>query len=301
MELIILGSILMLRVVQKITGKTCSKMSPIDSRGMVAYLGLKMGLSALTAIIALVLGGVSFDTVASLPVLGWTISIATGLALTVSNLCLLLSMRGASVVLSSLFSTAGLLVPTLAGIVLFNQQVTWGQWLGILCLFGAALLLSSASKNTNGTITWKTLLYLVGSMITNGSIMLLQTLYRAYVPTGNVSLYSFLQFGIPAVILIIVSLAWSWKNKEAYPRIEKKLLGHTILASATLFAISQISTIASAAIPAAVLFPISDGGGTVIAAIVAAVFFKEKLTLRSTAGVLVGVIGIAMIKLLSGT
>ncbi len=301
MELIILGTILLLRVVQKITAKHCSILSPTEARGMMGYMGLKMGFSAATAAIVMLLAGVSFDSCKELPMLGWLISIGTGLALTISNICALLAMRGASVALSSLFSTAGLLVPTISGIFLFDQRVVWGQWLGILCLFVAALLLSSASKKTNGKITWKTLVLLFGSMVANGSTMLLQTLYKAYVPAGNVSLYSFLQFAIPALILLTGCLIWSKKIHEPYPKFGKRLLEITVLASATLFGISQISTIATALIPIAVLFPISDGGGTIIAAVVAAVFFNEKLTVRSATGVAVGVIGIIMLKLLSGS
>ncbi len=301
MEVAILGSILVLRIVQSITGKSCSKYAPKESRGMLLYMSIRMGLSAAFAVIALWIGGISWEMISDISGMGWWIAIATGAALTISSCCSLLAMQGASVALSSLFSTAGLLVPTLSGIVLFDQQVSWGQWMGIGCLFCAAVLLASSSKITNGKITLKTFLLLVGSMLANGSTMLLQTLYKAWVPEGNVSLYSFLQFGIPAIALLLASLGWKKRDNADCPKIEKNLLGYTILASAAVFGISQISTLASAFIPGAVLFPISDGGHTIIAAIVAAVLFKEKLTVRSVCGVMIGVAGLVMIKLLSGT
>ncbi len=299
MEIIILGTILLLRVVQSITGKPCSKLAPRTALGMMSYMSLRMGMSAVTAVIALIVGGVTLADLKSLPSLGWIIAVATGVAITTSSICSMLAMHGASVVLSSLFGAAGLLVPTILGIFIFGQQVSLGQWVAIAGLFVSALLLASSSKTTNGKITWKTILLLFGSMLANGTTMLLQTLYKAYVPSGNVSIYSFLQFAIPAMVLLTVSMIWSKRTHESFPKIEKRLFGYTFFAAATWFGISQISTVASAFIPIAVLFPISDGGYTIISAIVAAIMFKEKLTIKSVCGVLIGVTALIMIKLLS--
>lgn len=70
-----------------------------------------------------------------------------------------------------------------------------------------------------------------------------------------------------------------------------------ILAAAVLI-ISQLSTVAAKTVPSAVLFTVVNGGGTVLAALTAAVFFKEKLTLRSGSGVLLGVAALIVINVL---
>ncbi len=298
MEIILLGSILLLRVVQSITSKSCSKLMPTDFGGVANYISLRMGLSAIGAVVLLLFGGNVFSSFSEMPALGWIISAATGFAIAFSSICSLLVMKYATVALGSLFSAAGLLVPTISGIFIFNQPVKIGQWLGIICLFVAAGLLGSSSGKTNGKITAKTLFLLLGSMLSNGTTMLLQTLFKSYVPQGNVSLYSFLQFTIPSVLLFAVSFAISAKTRERLPKTDKKLLLYTVFAALALLGISQISTIASEHIPVAVLFPISDGGGTVISAVVAATMFKEKFTLKSTLGILIGIAGLVMIKLL---
>lgn len=298
MVYILLGAILSLRVVQKITGKTCSNLMPTEPRGVVSYMGIRMAMSAAAAFIMLLIAGEFIKSFAAMPALGWLIAILTGVTLTASTACLLLAMKKTSVVLASLFGAAGLLVPTISGIFLYDQKVAIGQWIGILFLFIATIFLSSSSKDTNGKITFKTILLLVGEMLANGSTMLLQTLYKNYVPNGSVSLYSFLQFAIPSVILLLVALLWSAKEKLPMPKTDKKLLGYSVFAAVAIFGISQISTIASAIIPVAILFPISDGGGMVISAIVAATIFKEKLTVKSICGITLGIAAIIMIKLL---
>ncbi len=298
MEVILLGAILVLRVVQSITGKSCSKLMPTDFNGITNYMSIRMGLSAIGAVILLLIGGNVMTSFSDMSPLGWVISAATGVSLTASSICSLLVMKHASVVLGSLFGAAGLLVPTISGIFIYNQPVKAGQWAGIVCLFTAAVLLASSSGKTNGKITPKTVALLFGSMLSNGATMLLQTLFKSYVPQGNVSLYSFLQFAIPCIFLFTVSIILSAKAKKKLPKTDKKLFIFTLFAALAVLGISQISTIASEHIPVAVLFPISDGGGTVISAIVAATLFKEKLTVKSTLGIIIGIVGLVMIKLL---
>lgn len=300
MEFALFGSILALRVVQNITSKSCSKLMPTDGFGLSTYMSLKMGLSAVAAFVFLIvsLRGNVIGSITTLSPLGWILSIGTGLTITISSICSLLCMHGASIALVVLFGSAGLLVPTISGIFIFGQKIAVGQWLGIACLMVAAVLLASSSNKTNAKINTKTILLLFGSMLANGATMLLQTLYKAYVPNGNVSLYSFLQFAIPSLGLLAVGLIGRKKQKVEGQKISKKLFIITLLSAIALFGISQISTVASAIIPVAILFSISDGGNTVISAVVAALFFKEKFTLRSLIGIIVGVGGLIMMKLL---
>ncbi len=298
MVYIILGSILLLRVVQSVTAKSCSKLMPTKPRNIISYISLRMGISAVTALILLIITGDFISSVTSMPPLGWGLAVLTGISLAVATICQLLAMKRTTVVLTSLFGAAGLLVPTISGIFIFGQSVAWGQWLGILLLFIAAVLLSSSSKDTNGKLTPKAFILLLGLMLANGSTMLFQTLYKNYVPNGSVSLYSFLQFVLPSFILFSAALIWSLKIKEPVPKTDKKLIGFSVFAAMAVFGISQISTIASAIIPVAVLFPISDGGSMVISAIVSATLFKEKLTLKSICGITLGILAIVMIKLL---
>ncbi len=296
-QLLYLGGILLLRVVQKISGKANSKEMPRDPRGISAYMAMRMGLSAVAALLLLLLSGSVLNAVSELPPLGWLISCATGLTLTLSSICSLLALHGSSIVLGALFSMAGLLIPTISGIFIFGQAVSFLQWGGIACLFGAAWLLASASQKTNGKLTGKTLVLLFGSMLANGGTMLLQALYKTYVPTGSVTLYSLLQFAIPALAMLLLFGGYSARPQREPVRFSLRLVIFTVLGAVALFGISQISTIASETIPISVLFPVSDGGGAVISAIVAAVVYKEKLTFKSAVGILVGILGVCAMKL----
>ena len=199
--------------------------------------------------------------------------------------------------LNSLFGMAGLLVPTISGIFILNQAVTPLQYIGILFLFISAYFLAASSKKTNGKITAKTVFLLIGSMLSNGTTMLLQVLYKTYVPTGSVLVYSFLQFAITAIIILIFALLLIKQEKGTFFVPNKKLMTHTVISSGALFGISQLSTMASAVVPVAILFPVSDGGGMIISALVADLVYKEKINLKGFIGLVMGIAGIIFMKL----
>ncbi len=307
MELIYLGCILLLRVVQNIAKKANSNLAPTTPRGVSVYLSLMNGFSAGFALILLLLSGNIIASIAGLPALGWIISCATGATLTISTLCSLFALKGSSIVLGSLFGMAGLIIPTIFGIFIYNQSVSWLQWFGIALLFVAAVLLASSSKKTNGKLTIKTVLLLFLSMLANGFTMLLQTLYKNFLPSADVTLYTFFQFFIPSIVMLLVffimsipkaraNLDVAQQKEENSIKFSKKLIFFMLLSAVSIFGISQISTIASAIIPVAVLFPISDGGAVIIAAIVAAVIYKEKITWKSALGIVIGIIAVCIMK-----
>lgn len=87
------------------------------------------------------------------------------------------------------------------------------------------------------------------------------------------------------------------QTKEVKP-LSKKLLIYGAILSVAVFVINQLATISTVLVPPAVLFAFINGGSTIIAAVVAAICFKEKLTVRSVLGVLMGVTALIIIKAL---
>ncbi len=296
MEILFIAGILFFRVFQKISTKAISKRIPSDMAGLASFNAISMGMSSLFAGL-LLLVTFSIKDFVTLPPLGWLIACATGTMICISSVCSLLAMRGSSILLNSLFSMAGLLVPTISGIFILSQTVVPLQWMGMVLLFGSAFLLASSSKKTNGRITPKTMLLLFGSMLANGCTMLLQVLFKTYVPTGSVLVYSFLQFAIVAAVLFMLALILSRKEKRKLFVPDKKLMGFTVVSAGALFGISQLSTMASEIVPVAVLFPISDGGGMIISALVADLIYKEKINLKSFLGIIIGIAGLIFMKL----
>ena len=296
MNAIYIGIILVMRVVQSSFSKRASNLLPESVSGKTFYFGVSKLFAAAFALVAILIGG-DF----SLPDLP-TVSIAalSGISLAISSICSTLAIRTGTIVLNSLFGTAGLLVPCIAGIFWFDQPMSWPQWVGIAVLFFSAYLLIASSKEIYSTFSLKTFLLLLGSLLSNGLTMLFQMLFSRQVPDGNVSVFSFFTFAIPAVLLFAAAPLFRQKGqpseKPLTQMLPKELVIYALLLSFAVFVINQLATLASATVPPAVLFALINGGATIISAIVGAAMFRERLTFKSVCGILLGVVSLVVIK-----
>ena len=292
-----IGIILVCRVVQAIFNKQSS--NEVDNvRMLVVYSTYRMAISAVLGLVLLFAAGngLRFD---------WkTVLIATfsGVMLFLSGACSIFCMKSGTVSLDSMFGTAGMLIPMLAGIFLFDQPVRPLQWAAVALFFVAAWLLVRSSKRTYANFSIRTVLLLAGSLISNGCTMLAQQLFTQLVPDGDVSAFSFLSFGVlallggAATLLMLAKGRAAGTTKPADFRLSRKLLLCGLALAVAVFVINQLATLSTALVSPVVLFAFINGGGTLIATVVAALLYREKLTPTSTAGVLLGIASLVCIK-----
>ena len=138
-------------------------------------------------------------------------------------------------------------------------------------------------------------------MLSNGLTMLAQQMYTHYVPGGSISLFSLLSFGIAAAAGYPAALILGRRQAEADGG-EKVRLGKTLYIcgaalAAAVFVINQFATKLTALLPPVFLFTFINGGGTVISTLVAAAMYKEKLSVYSILGVIIGIGAMVIIKL----
>ncbi len=288
-----IGIIMLCRVAQHL----CNKRSSDEIRSMVTFVhygAFRQILSTILAFFLILIARNGFHC--DFP----TIMIAgiSGLMLIASMGCSIMVLKSGTVALSSLFSTAGLLVPCIAGIFLFEQPMTVGQWAGVaLFLIAAYFLISSSGKIYHG-FSWKTFLLLLGVMLTNGVTMLAQQMFSYHVPNGDVSVFSLFSFGIGGFLMLFLLPFIARVEKEPVQILSGKLVRYGVVLSAAVFIINQLATLATALVPPAILFSFINGGSTVIGTVVAAICFKEKLTFKSVTGVVLGVVSLIIIKML---
>ncbi len=292
-----LGIILLARVVQAIFDKRSS--NEVQGLGMTAvYSAYKFSISALLGLVLLVpaLGQVQVTPLAV------GISLLSGLSLLAAGFCGIYAMKSGTVSLASMFSTAGLLVPVLAGALWFDQPVQPLQIAGIGLFFVAAWLLMRSSRAAYPAFSFKTVALLVGSMLSNGVTMLAQQLYTRYVPSGSVALFSFVSFACVALLGLPLALVLRRLPEErSRPlRLNRTLLLCGAALAGALFVINQLATTLTTALPPVVLFTVINGGATIISTLVAAILYGERLTVRSVAGVLLGILSMVIIKLFGG-
>ena len=286
--------ILLLRLPQNIFNKRSSGIV----RGAPAYFAygayrylLSGGMALVLLLFAGGFSGVSLNALA-ISAIG---AIALG-----SNLFFgLEALKSGAMVLSSMAGSAGLLLPCVFGIFMFDEPMSLMQLFGILLLIFSGWLLIGYSKKLKGSFTPRTMLLLIGSMLSNGFTMVAQKMFSKYLPDVSVSVFSFLAFGLVGVGMCVglVPQLTKKEKREEIRELPKALWFYGAGLSTILLIINQLATIAAKVIPSAIMFPINDGGATIITALTGAVVFKEKLTARSVAGLALGIASLIVINL----
>lgn len=292
-DYIFLIIILLLRVPQNFSSKKTSGLVT-NSQSYFLYGTYSYTLAGLIAFVMLLFDGMSGF---SLPAVG--ISALGAVSLAASLFCSIEALKSGVMVLAAMASSAGLLLPCIAGIFMFNEPMKPMQFIGIALLIFSGWLLIGYSKEQTGSFTPRTLLLLIGSMLSNGSVMLAQKMFSKYLPDTSVSIFSFLTFGLIGIGMFIglVPSLLSQSGRAKIAAVPKPVFLYGTISSIILLAINQLATLAGRNVPSAIMFPINDGGATIITAITAAIFFKEKLTVRSVCGLILGIGSLIVINL----
>lgn len=285
--------VLLMRVIQQYTNKKSSMLMPTGTYGNTKYFMLLKLFAAVLAGVLLLISR-EFNKIDGMTVLFAAIS---GAMLVVATACGLYAIKSGSMALTSIFGTAGLLVPCIAGIFLYDEVMSVMQWGGVALFFASSVLLIGSVRKENGAFSFKTVLLLAGSLVSNGVTMLVQTMFAREVVGGSVTAFSFLSFLIPAVVLLAFMGVLKLKDVAACTeKLDKKLIGIAVLAAAAVFVINQLATMAANLISPVILFTFINGGNTVIAAVMGTALFKEKLTVKSALGIVLGIGALVLVK-----
>ena len=285
-----------MRVIQSVFSKKANLLLPDGIYSYTKYMSLSQVLAAAFALFAMFakaseFSGLDFTTIA--------IASCSGLFLTISSLCGIKALKSGTMVLSSIFATAGMIVPSLLGVIFFSETINIFQILFLSILVVSMCILASASKSIYGQFNKKNLIFLIGNLLSNGMVMFCQKLFGEIKPNGNVSLFSMLTFAIPAVVLsaalIFIKDTDSYNNKPiAFP---KQIYVCALFLAFAVFIIQQFVTILTTKMSTVLLFAFVNCGATIISALVGAAMYKEKLTFKSSAAVIIGVIALTGLKI----
>ena len=307
--------VLLMRVVQSVFGKLNANGVPKNALAYLKYNIFYIAVAGLFALCLFVFEAIGFSG-------EWQFSITllyafiSGVALAVACCCSLYALTAGTMVLDSLFGTAGLLVPTVASIFLYDEILSVWQWLFVgVFLVGAYLLVGNSKKNY-GKFTPATLIVLIVSLLSNGVTMLMQTAFSRSVEGGSIALFSVLSFfsgvALLGVVFIVLSV-WYKRKKSQIPaqenadftlfplreeegRVPKKNLLFSTGLAVAVFLINQLATVSANLISPVVLFAFINGGATIISALVGLTVFKEKISFWGAVGLVLGIGSLVMIK-----
>ena len=215
------------------------------------------------------------------------------------------AVKGTTLVVCNIFATGGLFVPCVLGIFLFKEPMNVLQWIGLGVFIVSIYFLSASSEKKKKAFSIKTLVMLVLSFLSNGLVMVVQKYFALLLPDGNVALFSFLTFGLNAVILLacmifLATVKSKDKNGVKINKIERlsgKLALYGMLLALAIFSINQIVTTLAKSVSSVALFTVTSALSVIITCIVGVAMFKEKLTVKNIIGLLLGFASIVIVNL----
>jgi len=228
------------------------------------------------------------------------LSILTGFWFIFTYLLMTRSAQSSGVTVTSLSSKLSVVLPTLAGVLLFHEKIGITAGIGILLALIALVLVLARDKNSKPTVVteksskgqWMVVLLPIliffGTGIGDILMKLTEQLNKADDMTFMIAFIYFvaLLFGAVIVIYDLVTgkSKWSWKNA----------LGGLVLGLVNFFSTFSIYQ-SMRVFDNVVLFPIYNIGVVSLTALIGLFFFKEKLTWKNYLGLAIAIVAVYLI------
>ena len=190
--------------------------------------------------------------------------------------------------LTSIIASFSLIIPFLFGIILWNESLTLLKFIGIILLLFSIILIN-IKKETGFSAKW--LLYALATLLTNGICSVIQKMHQINFPT----LYrtEFMFWALLCVSIILLVTHNTKKNRKEH--FEFSLLG--IASGVANCCANYIVLYLSATENASVLFPIIAVANIITVWAIGLLFFKERLKILQTIGLIIGVVSAVLLKI----
>ena len=235
-----------------------------------------------------------FDTLPQLVDEPWFgLSLVTGFWFIFTYLLMTASTQRSGVTVTSLSSKLSVVLPTLAGVVLFNERLNFVASMGIVLALVALVLVVGGKEKTDKTNKTNWLLPVL-IFFGTGTGDILMKLTEQQNQKGNLGFmiafiyFIALLFGIIIVAydLIRGKSKWQWKSA----------LGGIMLGVINYFSTYNVYN-AMRCFDNVVLFPIYNIGVVSVTALTGWLLFKEKLTWKNYLGLAIAIIAVILITL----
>ncbi len=216
----------------------------------------------------------------------------------VCDVTTLLAMKRGSISITSMFGSFSLLLPTLFGIVYWNEAAKPLFWIGIL-LFCVSIVLvnintAEGKEKSRSDFLW--IVLVAATFFANGGCSIFQTYHQR---TGGAPFKA--EFMIIALAFVfisnaVISLFTLKKDIVTYSkRASFWSLLYGLLNAGVNLGVMELSS--NGMINQSIFFPVISVGSLILVTVASLVFFKEKLTKIQYAGIAVGIASIVLLQI----
>jgi multidrug transporter EmrE-like cation transporter len=237
-----------------------------------------------------------------------TVSAVSGIANAALIVSWLFCVRaGAYMLVDGIQATMGIVIPTVAGLMFFNEIPRINDIIGIVMLIAASVVMCSYSGKIKGKLGVSGYILLLTTGLSAGMVFTCQKWYAQRCSEVPASVYNLYSYVFATVFLAVFYLVFKLKklpssipekHEAGSAKMKKRLVLFAILMALCMFFNTYFSTLAAGKLPAAQLYPVMQGLTTICSVAMSSVFFKEKITLTCAVGLILNFAALMIINLL---
>ena len=213
------------------------------------------------------------------------------------------AMQSGPLSYTSFFFSASMLIPSVAGLIFWEEPLTWNVGVGIVLFLAAFYFITVLGGAKGGKVSKRWLLLCFLTWASNGSLSIIMNLQQhslkdAGLPleAGQLMLVAFFSACVLAAAVCGIS---AWKEggiQEDLAVIKGSWLPIMLVAVGTGGG-NVLTTYLTGQVPSSYLFPVVQGSVMVFLTLYSLVLLKEKINTFGKIGILIGVCAIVLINL----
>lgn len=227
------------------------------------------------------------------------LSLLYACAITAAQLLYMEALGCGAVSVTAFIYACGFLLPTAAGVLFWHEALTVTKASGTLLLLLAFFLIvrnpkkaGQAGETQSGAgLKWK--LCSFGAMTMSGVLGILQKVHQTSAHKGELN--SFLVLALSGALLLSLLLAFLFRGERENVAFTGGLTAAALICGVIFGGANILNLKLSGLVPATVQFPLVNGGTIILTAVMGRIVYRERLTWRKRAGILVGILAIYII------
>lgn len=200
-----------------------------------------------------------------------------------------LAIRYGQLSLSALFNAYALLIPTAAGVLLWNEKVSICLILGVICLIVSLFLIYFKTEKKTFTLKW--LIFAFLAFVCNGMFSVIQRLQQIEFNNKYSSYFMIVALFISAIIMLILGKL-TVKNDGMGKSLKHNWRYGIIFGILNDLANYGVIKLNEVKFPASIMFPIISAGSIILTFACSFILFKEKLSKIQLIGAGIGIMAI---------
>lgn len=228
-----------------------------------------------------------------------SVCILAAVSMSIFCVCWMYAYRNEAYMLLSIFTMLGSIVTCILDRVFYQTQIRINQWIGMIILLVAVIIMSEYNKGIKGRLTFKGLFLLIlgsaGSAVADFS----QKVYVREIGK-SAEVFNFYMYALGFLLLLLIYMALGNKKMPRTAKIlyDKHHMWVYFAMAFFLYMNSVTKTMAAGFISSVQIYPVLQGANLIASALMAHTLFKEKLNVKCIVGMATAFTGLMVIHLL---